>query len=186
MRDILMYSSCETVTSFLAAMERLYPLYEETTSPKQILEYIEAKGGSLDTLEALISDFKRNEAAKNVLKQCRTAEKLGTFLGLSTPTGTNAAALSRSQLAAIEDTTVYMVAVAIVCCRTCSQRFPYLVELLDKAPPGCAEVHRIPGFQYERALRNGVGLIVYENKIIGRMAAGTSMCDCEVLVDVKL
>ena len=41
-----------------------------------------------------------------------------------------------------------------------------------------ATLYRVPGLQYERSLKDGVGIIVTEKRILGRMVYGVHACSC--------
>lgn len=49
-----------------------------------------------------------------------------------------------------------------------------------------AVLYRIPGLQYDLTLKNGVGMIVKEGRILGRMLYGTPACECLEIKVVQL
>ncbi|KAF2105924.1 hypothetical protein BDV96DRAFT_655198 [Lophiotrema nucula] len=82
-------------------------------------------------------------------------------------------------------TTFYSVAVAAVRCHGCHLEFPFHVEISGR-PSSTAEVYRFPGLQYYNTLSDGVGIIVSDGRIVGRMIYGTPACDCDQMMEVEL
>jgi hypothetical protein len=50
-----------------------------------------------------------------------------------------------------------------------------------------SRVFRIPGLKYGRSFRGGVGLVISDNRIVGRMMYGVPACDCKLIeiVDIE-
>ncbi len=48
------------------------------------------------------------------------------------------------------------------------------------------KLYRIPGLQYTVSYPNGVGLIISNNRIVGRMMFGTPACDCKLMEIVEI
>jgi hypothetical protein len=68
--------------------------------------------------------------------------------------------------------------IAEVCCLSCKRRS--LFRLLCWAPPepGVTEVFRIPELLFDETFPQGVGLVVTNGLIGGKMSSGTPSCDC--------
>ena len=55
----------------------------------------------------------------------------------------------------------------------------YLIRLYIWSQPGeNAYLYRIPGLRYEYSMPDGVGLVLENHRIIGRMRLGVKNCDC--------
>ncbi|KAF2660115.1 hypothetical protein K491DRAFT_688719 [Lophiostoma macrostomum CBS 122681] len=65
-------------------------------------------------------------------------------------------------------------------CPSCTETFLYRVSIL-KGVKGVVYLYRIPQLEYTSSLRNGVGILVSENEIVGRMIYGTPACGCREL-----
>ena len=75
--------------------------------------------------------------------------------------------------------------IAVVKCPGCERSFVFRIYLYkDKLPN--AQLFRIQGLGYEGSLPNGVGLVISERKIVGKMVYGTPACECEVLQTVEI
>ncbi|KAH8602952.1 hypothetical protein B0O99DRAFT_16684 [Bisporella sp. PMI_857] len=72
-----------------------------------------------------------------------------------------------------------------VSCKTCAQRSLFRATMWE-APRSLAQVYRIPGLVYEETIPEGVGLVVSQGRIIGRMAYGMPACSCHKMELVEL
>jgi hypothetical protein len=70
---------------------------------------------------------------------------------------------------------------AKVRCPSCAETFLYRVSIL-KGVKGVVHLYRIPQLEYASSLRDGVGVLVSENEIVGRMIYGTPACGCRELI----
>jgi hypothetical protein len=62
-------------------------------------------------------------------------------------------------------------------CQCCGESFLFRLDLRTTAAVG-ARVYRIPGLAYSETVENGVGLVVQDNCIVGRMTSGIPACSC--------
>jgi hypothetical protein len=69
--------------------------------------------------------------------------------------------------------------VVILRCRGCRQRFLFKLVLYTKNTVG-AEVYRLPGIHFTTTAADGVGIVLLQNKIIGRMSFGVPPCECNI------
>lgn len=180
---------CCTASGFVAALNRLYPCFLEghvtTGIPTTLEDYVQLKNGFVQVLEELLTELSSQSDEDGQLHQQMIAQEIADLLSMSSPHVSRIAGYSRIEWVTLQDHTPYMPAVAMVRCHTCSQRFPFLLELLGK-PNGIAEVYRIPSLQYSNTIRDGVGIVVSNEEIIGRMYSGTPACKCNRLVDLEL
>jgi hypothetical protein len=177
--------ACSTVEGFVAAMERIYPLFGLDTTeplPTTLAEYTTSNPSFASTLNALLREFK---TLRDDVSRILHTKPIITLMQLLTPCIGGVSRLSRLSLAAAHHVKCYKQAVAIVQCSLCSQSFPFRLQLID-TPIQTPEVYRIPGLQYAQTSKNGVGIIVSGGKIVGRMVSGAPACDCKVLKDLDL
>lgn len=74
-----------------------------------------------------------------------------------------------------------------VACQRCRETFLFRAAL-SKRPSGVlsALAYRIPGLDYGYSLKDGVGVIVQDEVIIGRMVWARPACECREIEDVEL
>jgi hypothetical protein len=48
------------------------------------------------------------------------------------------------------------------------------------------KVHRIPGLGYSESVEDGVGLVISEGRITGRMCYGPPACDCQIIERIEI
>jgi hypothetical protein len=68
-------------------------------------------------------------------------------------------------------------------CPGCESFFLYRASVL-KGVEESAQLYRVPGLGYKSSLQNGVGVLVLNNEIVGRMIYGIPACDCKILETV--
>jgi hypothetical protein len=68
-------------------------------------------------------------------------------------------------------------------CPGCQRFFLYRASVL-KGVVESAQLYRIPGLGYKSSSQNGVGFLVSNNEVVGRMIYGTPACDCKTLETV--
>jgi hypothetical protein len=187
-RDVLSSPGCCTASGFVAAMERIYPPDLEGTTislPRTLADFVQSNPDFVHILETLLAGFGDQGDKNDTIEQQMTAREIIALLGLSRPCISSIAGFSRMEWVMLKGDMCYMQAVATIRCHTCLQYFPFRVQLLGK-PAGLAEVYRVPSLQYADTLRNGVGIVISQNEIIGRMFSGTPACKCRMVVDVDL
>jgi thiamine monophosphate synthase len=78
------------------------------------------------------------------------------------------------------DNTDYLQNVTAIRCLTCSQEYPFVVGLLGQHA-GSAEVYRIHVLEYDDTLLDSARIVLYEDRIVGRMVSRTRACECQTL-----
>ncbi|KAM5361434.1 hypothetical protein ACJZ2D_013124 [Fusarium nematophilum] len=71
-------------------------------------------------------------------------------------------------------------------CRSCARRSLSRLTLWDIPKPESAQVHRIPGLLFDETIPEGVGLVICDGVLIGKMMYGTPACECHRLGRVNL
>jgi hypothetical protein len=72
-------------------------------------------------------------------------------------------------------------------CDACKQTSTFRLYLFpSNQNPVSLQVFRIPGLKYESSQRNGVGLVLSDHKIVGRMLYGIPACACDIRKEVAL
>jgi hypothetical protein len=71
-------------------------------------------------------------------------------------------------------------------CAGCFALFPIRLDLRPSAKAN-ARVYRIPGLEYWGTIPNGVGLVIQEGRVVGRMLYGGSTCVCRMpeMVEIR-
>jgi hypothetical protein len=72
-----------------------------------------------------------------------------------------------------------------VICPGCDQSFIYRLSIL-KHLDSPASLYRIPHLEFASTLSNGVGLLIANDEIVGRMIYGTPACNCNVIETVQV
>jgi hypothetical protein len=67
--------------------------------------------------------------------------------------------------------------ICTVKCVFCGMRSLFRLDLRATAAVG-ARVYRISGLAYSQTVKNGVGLVIQDGRIVGRMISGTRACGC--------
>jgi hypothetical protein len=70
-------------------------------------------------------------------------------------------------------------------CLGCGRVTLFRLDLRDTANVG-QRVYRIPGLSYSESVKDGVGLVIDEGRITGRMLYGPPACDCRLSKTVKV
>ncbi|CAM1504591.1 Fc.00g021820.m01.CDS01 [Cosmosporella sp. VM-42] len=63
-------------------------------------------------------------------------------------------------------------------CKFCAQRSLFRLTLWEKPEVESTQVYRIPGLLFDETIPDGVGLVVRDGAVIGKMTSGTPACDC--------
>lgn len=79
----------------------------------------------------------------------------------------------------------YSDCLAAVRCPSCAKSFLYRVSIL-KHVDGPVYLYRIPELECASSLWDGVGLLISEKEIVGRMIYGIPACSCKVLESVEI
>lgn len=183
---VLACKHSSSAAGFVSAMERIYAVPPAMRSINGVLfelsDFISVIPDFVSKFENLSAEFQE----QNSLDDRRlVAKKLIELLRLSTPCIRGGGRYTRLEWFTIPTCLDYETCIATVRCHSCGQCSPFSLQTLGR-PSDVAEVYRIPGVQYEQTLKNGVGIVVSRNLIIGRMIYGTPACLCFKIVDVEL
>ncbi|KAI1369393.1 hypothetical protein F5Y08DRAFT_293194 [Xylaria arbuscula] len=143
----------------------------------------------LDAVQRLVERLNylsfRGEARSEMLQ---VSNKLLSVLGLGLPE--KQSSLSRIK-AASEEAQWYrnkLEGLATARCNGCSRDFLFRATVWDPpAATAAAELYRIPGLLYDDTVAEGVGLVICDGIIMGKMAYATPACECRIskLVEIK-
>ncbi|KAI0417940.1 hypothetical protein F5X98DRAFT_130761 [Xylaria grammica] len=180
--------------TFHDAISRIFPSATEKgvfSTPSDIyVDDIEPQSADLDTIRKLVERLSflafKGEHRSEMLQ---VSNKLLSVLGLGLPE--KESSLSRIK-AASEEAQWYkkkLEGLAAVKCKGCSRDFLFRATVWDHAALAAAtvEMYRIPGLLYDDTVAEGVGLVVSEGRIIGKMAYATPACECRIseFVEIK-
>ena len=74
-----------------------------------------------------------------------------------------------------------------VCCTTCHKHFLLRAAFFEKPSSLIGAIlYRIPGLQYEASLADGVGIIVKNKRIFGRVIYAVRSCPCRLIETIEL
>jgi hypothetical protein len=77
--------------------------------------------------------------------------------------------------------------VCLVRCHHCGMSSTFRLYLYRGKPiEKQLQVYRIPGLQYGGSYQNGVGLVISDKRIVGRMMYGVPACDCKLMQIVEI
>ncbi|KAI1356713.1 hypothetical protein F5Y01DRAFT_265578 [Xylaria sp. FL0043] len=179
--------------AFYSAISRVFPSAAWkgvfSTSSAIHVDSDEPQAADLEVIRKLVERL--NYLAfkgENRSETLQVTNKLLSVLGLGLPE--KQSSLSRIK-AASEEAQWYkkkLEGLATVKCKGCSQDFLFRATVWD--PPtttAAAEMYRIPGLLYDDTVPEGVGLVICEGRIVGKMAYATPACECRIseLVEIK-
>lgn len=70
-------------------------------------------------------------------------------------------------------------------CHNCRRITLFRLDLRETGREG-DKIYRIPGLCYSKTVENGVGLVLKDGRITGRMLYGPPTCDCSVLQEIEI
>jgi len=185
--------------SFYSAVTRIFPsavakgVFSPAASAINTAE-IEPQTADMDSIQKHIErlsyfSFKSEHRSESI----HVAKKLLSLLGLGLPE--KQSSLSRIK-AASEEAQWYktkLEGLAAVKCKGCSRNFLVRATVWDPPSPApatamaVAEMYRIPGLLYDDTIAEGVGLIICDGRILGKMAYAPPACECRIseLVEIQ-
>ncbi len=180
--------------TFYSAISRIFPSAARKgvfSTPSAIyVDDDEPQPADLNAIRKLVERFSYLAfQGENRSETLQVSNKLLSVLGLGLPE--KQSSLSRIK-AASEEAQWYrkkLEGLAAVKCKGCSRDFIFRVTVWD--PPtlatAAAEMYRVPGLLYDDTIAEGIGLVVCEGKIVGKMAYATPACECRIseLVEIK-
>ncbi|KAI1422660.1 hypothetical protein F5Y12DRAFT_786591 [Xylaria sp. FL1777] len=179
--------------AFYSAISRIFPSAAgkgifATSSPIYV-DDDEPQPADLEAIRKLVERlsylmFK----GENRSETLHVSNKLLSVLGLGLPE--KQSSLSRIK-AASEEAQWYkkkMEGLAAVKCKGCAQDFLFRATVWDASimTTTMAEMYRIPGLLYDDTVAEGVGLVICEGRIVGKMAYATPSCECRISEDVEI
>ncbi|KAH8770333.1 hypothetical protein BGZ57DRAFT_441988 [Hyaloscypha finlandica] len=180
---------------FVAALGRIYavpPVLHSPGMPLELVDYIRIQPDFVERLEMLLDEYvlarSNNQSVIFQSAQCqRISVALIVLLRLSQPFHGSLRSYSRLTQLPLHTrlSPGYEDAVAFVRCCGCNQRFPYCFSLLGRKLRD-PKLYRIPGLAYTLSSPNGIGLVISEKRIVGRMVSGSPACSCRTREVVEL
>ncbi|CAG9980500.1 unnamed protein product [Clonostachys byssicola] len=79
-----------------------------------------------------------------------------------------------------------MEGISQVSCKICGRRFMFRMTVWEELKPDGAQLYRIPGLLYDDTVPEGVGIVVQENRVLGKTMYATPACACGRLEMVEL
>ena len=184
-----------SVAGFVKGLERIYPSQffwtESTGNGYQFpaLRYEVPPSGTIDTtLGNLLERYTEAISKDDVAELKSLCDAIISLLALSTPPPISNfgsfANVSRlqlySRLCDLSECTLISVS-----CPSCNKTAAFRATLWQK-PTTQAQLYLIPGLAYQYSVPGGMGVILENEEIIGRVRFGTSACNCNHPATVKL
>ena len=175
------------------SMDRVFPL-DGRKAVNMEMRGMAAKNGTsgkmydLAKVQGLLEDYgplldeQGPEQATNTQRRLEIVKKMVTALKLD-KRGTHASE-SRLETAAgeaawfLREYGKAMEGIARINCKICSRRSVLRLTMWEQPTPDVAQVYRIPGLLYDDTVPEGVGIVVQDQRIVGKMMYGTPACEC--------
>ncbi|KAH8675952.1 hypothetical protein BX600DRAFT_453966 [Xylariales sp. PMI_506] len=178
---------------FIAAIDRILP----SASRKGLFSSIGATSSNEGSHETEIHEYNRIEtilgrihSINNKFEQQRElhqlSKKLIALIGLSLPDKNSHVSRIKSAMDEAQFFDSKKEGLASVTCRGCTRGFLYRVTAWEDLPAGNSELYRIPGLLFDDTVPEGVGIVVSDGRIVGRLAYATPACDCRTASFVEL
>lgn len=180
---------------FVAGILRVYcvPLYmADPEIPRTYEEYEALEHDFTSQLESLLREYADVVEVNDNNEIIRIAEEMIGILRLTRPYRSNMhtknGPFTRLLYAgSFSAAAYYRDSIDVVECARCERGFVYrLYHYTSGKHVLNARVYRIQGLGYEGTLPDGVGLIVKDGKVVGKMVYGTPACPCEVMRSVNI
>jgi hypothetical protein len=168
---------------FISSIGRVYDLSSDsdTSHQKTLEEYASDIPDFLVRLSTLLQEIQSNSADDSE-NHDKIVSDLAELLGLATDPNNNDT-IKTSSLA-VGNAGNY---VCLVRCNGCN--VPFVCRLYfyyGKPFAPYPKVYRILGLQYTVSYPNGVGLIISNDHIVGRMMFGSPSCECKLMEIVEI
>lgn len=85
----------------------------------------------------------------------------------------------------LERAGLYDDTIGAVRCSGCKGTFLYRFHILKGAGDN-VQLYRIDGLEYSSTMPNGIGLLISDEQIVGRMISGTPACKCKIVKTVRI
>ncbi|KAE9365596.1 hypothetical protein N431DRAFT_488713 [Stipitochalara longipes BDJ] len=175
---------------FVSAILRVYcvPLYMvDPEIPNSLAEYEALEDDFVTRLEKLLGEYGNAINVDDTNEICRISELMIELLRLTRPYRSNIhtkhGAFTKLMYAgSFSASQYYRDSIDLVECASCEKAFVYrLYHYTGGKDMLNAEVYRIQGLGYEGTLPDGVGLVVKNGRVVGKMVYGTPACQCQVM-----
>lgn len=159
----------------MKALERIYAV-PTFLLPSKIESLVD--GTSLETLRELFDTYLQHRPTSQ--EHLRISKTVARQLAFHVPLQGVAGSWTRLSYAGnpLHQAKCCKDCVAQVRCPVCAETYFYRLSVLEGVE-GLMDLYRIPKLEYASTLRNGVGILVHENEIVGRMIYGTPACRCQ-------
>ncbi|OCK78959.1 hypothetical protein K432DRAFT_300828 [Lepidopterella palustris CBS 459.81] len=175
-------------------LERIYPsrfFWTESSRGHQFpdLQYGVPSGGTIDvTLRNLLERFTKTVSKGDTTELKSLRKTISAFLELSTPpllpNSGSFANVDRLQLYSrlCDSSECTLISVS---CPSCDKTSAFRATVWQKPRPQ-AQLYLIPGLGYQYSIPGGMGMIVDNEEVVGRVRFGSPACNCKRSATVKL
>ncbi|KAM5529480.1 hypothetical protein FOXYSP1_17324 [Fusarium oxysporum f. sp. phaseoli] len=173
------------IMSFVSAITRLFPIDNNHKRAATVLhrlppisysEHTHADPTFLARLQSAI-DTRSGSQIINILKLNHELIGIGSDITRLT--------IARSSSEEFHTLTKLNQHICTIQCNSCQERHLFRLELRQDAQVG-AKVYRICELSYSNTVENGVGLVIQDQQVVGRMSYGAPACECHVNEQVVL
>lgn len=184
------------------SMERVFPLDERKAANMEWEDVVAAGKGTsagmydLPKIRTLLEDYglllegQGSEKATTTRRRLDIAKKMVTALKLG-KRGKHARE-SRLETAAgeadwfLREYGKTMEGIARIRCKICGRRSLCRLTMWEQPTADVAQVYRIAGLLYDDTVPEGVGIVVQDQRVLGKTMYGTPACECRRLEMVDL
>jgi hypothetical protein len=188
---ILSDSLYQSAALFVSALGRIYavpPSLQSAGMPVGLVDYVRLQPNFVRHLEMLLNEYVLARSANHSDRCLGISVSLIGLLRLSQPFHGSLHSYSRLSQFQFQSPifACYEDVIAFIRCGGCNRQFPYRFTLLRRKLRD-AKLYRIPGLAYKLSSLNGIGLVISENQIVGRMVFGSPACSCKTreVIEVK-
>lgn len=184
------------IGSFVQTIQRLYPIrpfFDQLADqgqpgyrilPRTLEEYTAQNSSCQEDLSSVLAEYTQRKHEGDVEACRKLSVRIAELLGLNEKCGPMADdcrtrdVTRRAKWRRVRDGGANG-AICKVVCEQCQTKCLYELDLRRTGRVG-AKVYRIPGMTLSSSSQSGVGLIVFNNRIVGRLRYGTPTgCQCE-------
>jgi hypothetical protein len=176
--DLILKTHGRSASQFVSTISRVYGIPEHMRAlkcPKTLDEAVQRIPDFEARLNKLFDEILGIAPFRNsYIEICK-------LMGLLEPLqmGKQGTAMHHSEISIFDQNEHTFLTVAVVQCRGCEQRFLFQLILYTKDAIG-SEVYRIPGIKFSCSVKEGVGLVISQKKLVGCMIFGVPACDCNI------
>jgi hypothetical protein len=182
-----------SVSRFLDFLERIYPSELLWVQRENIWDFpgmryrVPSTGNIKMGLQSLLRQYSEANRSDDSIKCRILCDGIISILALSEPPSFGVGPfrpVSRLQLYALLCASTDHTLLSVQC-ETCGRTTPFRATLWEeqKSP---ARLYRIPGLAYRESVPEGMGIVVENGQVIGRMRFGSPACGCNPKTLVQL